>query len=102
VAGGAPGAGARERGSSGRQSGAACFPGASPKRCQEARPSGRAEVLKRYQRFSWYSWGELNHRPPDPQSGALNQLCYTCGVGEQCLAPRGPWRRAGVAIADGC
>jgi hypothetical protein len=50
----------------------------------------------------WYSWEELNRRPPDPQSGALNQLCYTCGVGEQCLAPRGPWRRAGVAIADGC
>src|SRR5262245_5394766 len=19
----------------------------------------------------WYSWGDLNHRPPDPQSGAL-------------------------------
>src|SRR4029077_20611035 len=26
----------------------------------------------------WYSWVDSNHRPPDPQSGALNQLSYSC------------------------
>ena len=24
-----------------------------------------------YQYISWYSWVDSNHRPPDPQSGAL-------------------------------
>src|SRR6266516_5927771 len=28
--------------------------------------------------LSWYSWVDSNHRPPDPQSGALNQLSYSC------------------------
>jgi hypothetical protein len=27
---------------------------------------------------AWYSWVDSNHRPPDPQSGALNQLSYSC------------------------
>jgi hypothetical protein len=25
----------------------------------------------KYLKSKWYSWGELNHRPPDPQSAAL-------------------------------
>src|SRR6516165_10897824 len=28
--------------------------------------------------LDWYSWVDSNHRPPDPQSGALNQLSYSC------------------------
>src|SRR5258708_33287004 len=26
----------------------------------------------------WYSWVGSNHRPPDPQSGALTKLSYSC------------------------
>jgi hypothetical protein len=26
----------------------------------------------------WYSWVGSNHRPPVPQTGALNQLSYSC------------------------
>ncbi len=27
---------------------------------------------------NWYSWVDSNHRPPDPQSGALTKLSYSC------------------------
>jgi hypothetical protein len=28
----------------------------------------------------WYSWVGSNHRPPVPQTGALNQLSYSCTI----------------------
>ncbi len=40
--------------------------------------STRSENNAEKQRLSWYSWVDSNHRPPDPQSGALNQLSYSC------------------------
>jgi hypothetical protein len=37
-------------------------------------------------RIIWYSWVDSNHRPPDPQSGALNQLSYSCTACGFCFA----------------
>ena len=43
-----------------------CFPATTEKRQQ----LNDTSVIKSFQLFSWYSWVDSNHRPPDPQSGA--------------------------------
>jgi hypothetical protein len=48
---------------------------------REMRPGAsacRAKKATSIQLLCWYSWVDSNHRPPDPQSGALNQLSYSC------------------------
>ena len=47
-----------------------------PQRIARRQCGARAEILGLFAGDSvvskkWYSWVELNHRPPDPQSGAL-------------------------------
>src|SRR5262249_7466522 len=47
--------------------------------CQrQLAPQMRIENRKIISVSYWYSWVDSNHRPPDPQSGALNQLSYSC------------------------
>ena len=53
----------------------------APKRLRPGR-----EIPKIPSRDSWYSWVDSNHRPPDPQSGALNQLSYSCTACGFCFA----------------
>jgi hypothetical protein len=55
------------------------------------RRGGRRDYISRViRRFfgkeRWYSWVDSNHRPPDPQSGALNQLSYSCTACGFCFA----------------
>ena len=38
----------------------------------------RSDLLVSRTTGEWYSWVGSNHRPPVPQTGALNQLSYSC------------------------
>jgi hypothetical protein len=64
----------------------AVLPPCFPARTERSAQLSGTSVTKSFQRLSWYSWVDSNHRPPDPQSGALNQLSYSCTCRGFCFA----------------
>jgi hypothetical protein len=51
-----------------------CFMRASPHQTDQRAQLNGTSVTKSFQRFSWYSWMDSNHRPPDPWA------CHTGGT----------------------